>query len=268
MALWKRVRKRAAHRTRIALEYCRAKKDKEVVFLISSHRSGSNFLLGLLNSVPGVSFASEVLHPHMYYGLRSFLISKNSVLRHIEHSLNACEHGLSGAKLLFDQMERHRLAPGDLRRRFPRARFLLLYRRSLVDQFVSWKTAEKTGIWQRTDGFSPPSPLLRIDPEELKRFCLKTRTRYDTFLADPWIKERALVLDYESLAADPQGVFDRKVFPWLGQPASPVFSPFRKQSSGSGQRIQNYAEVLLLARNGWATQDRSAGRRPARTVSP
>ena len=122
---WKIFRKRFAYRTGLYLRNSRSMGAKEPVFILSSRRCGSNFLLGLMNSVPGISLASEILHPDMYYGLRESFISKKSVLRHIALSVNACEQKVCGAKLLLIQMEKRGISAGDLLRILPRARFIV-----------------------------------------------------------------------------------------------------------------------------------------------
>ena len=251
------LRKRSAHRAKIFLKYCFSKKMDNPIFLITTRRSGSNFLLGLLNSVPGVSFASEVLHPDMFYGIRRSLITRNSVLRHIAHSVNACKGRVRGAKLLFIHMRDHRLGLEDLQKRFPRARFILLYRRSMLEQYLSLKIAEATGLWQVTGDTSSSSVSLRIDAEELKRFCLKTKVGYEKLLQNAWLAKQPLILDYETLSADPQGVFDKIVFPWLGLPSSPVSSPSRKRKEDRSQFILNYEEIMRLSGAPWTLQDYS-----------
>src|SRR5207244_4288556 len=104
---------------------------------IATRRSGSNLLLGCLNSIPGVSFASEILNTSMFYGIRGRWITKKTVLRHIAYSINDCKHRICGAKLLKIQLDAHGLHLEDLKKHFPNARFIILYRRSLLEQFVS-----------------------------------------------------------------------------------------------------------------------------------
>ena len=139
----KLVRKRSVHHARIFFTYHLKKEAKEPVFVLAARRTGSNLLLSYLNSVPGVSFALEILNESTYYGIRSQFVSKNAVLRHVAYSLNACENKVCGTKILKTQLETHRIGMDDLTRCFPNARFIILYRKSLVDQFVSLKIAEK-----------------------------------------------------------------------------------------------------------------------------
>ena len=243
---WKIFRKRFAHQTRLYLSSRRSVDAKEPVFILSSRRCGSNFLLGLMNSVPGISMASEILHPDMDYGLRERFISKRAVLRHISLSVNARQQRVCGAKLHLMQMEKRGVSVQDLLRIFPRARFIVLYRRSLLEQFVSLKLAETTGVWETTRPQNIPT-FVRVEREEFWAFCVKMRGKYANLFRDPRLKKQSLVLDYESLSAAPQEIFDRCIFPWLGMPSSPVSSPFRKQNPDIGNRIENYAEARRLA---------------------
>src|SRR5688572_11711882 len=87
---FKLVRKRALHRFTIWRKSTfRRKPLGQPVFIVATRRSGSNLFESFLNSVPGVSFAGEMLNPDMYYGIRKNFIAKRTVLRHIEHSVRA-----------------------------------------------------------------------------------------------------------------------------------------------------------------------------------
>jgi LPS sulfotransferase NodH len=249
------VRKRALYRLRIFVEYHARRRSHEPIFVLATRRSGSNLLVSYLNSVPGAGFAEEILNSDMYYGVRRRSISKKAVLRHILHSVNHCPERLCGAKFLCVHMRRHSLNAADLRALFPAARFLVLYRRSLFDQFLSLKIAEQTGEWRWSESFRLPDAL-RVDPVEFEEYCRMIRGFYQQLLDDPSLSGRSLWVSYEDLAEDPRGVFERALFPFLGVPAVPVSSAMRKQNTARPDRlVENYGEIEPLLKEEWARQE-------------
>ena len=254
----KLVRKRSIHRLKLFLNYQLNKGEKEPVFIITTRRTGSNLFLEHLNSIPQASFASEILNQSMYYGLRSRFISKKTVLRHIAYSINACKENVCGAKIVKMHLEHHRITLEDLREYFPRARFVILYRRSLVDQFLSFKIAETTDTWRWTDQFRLPSSL-EISVTELLEYCKMTKRFYWDIFDRSWLKERALALSYEELVGSPQETFERVVFPFLKLPVSKVTSTARKQNTKKLHEIvHNYQEIIPWIGHPLTTQSYSS----------
>ena len=250
----KLVRKRALHRLRIFLKYSWDRVHKEPVFIITVRRTGSNLLLEYLNSIPGVSFAPEVLNKSMFYGLRARHVSKAAALRHIRHSINDCAHRICGGKLVKVHLDAHRITLEDLKKSFPQARFIILYRESLLEQFVSLKIAETTNRWQSTDTLTLHAPI-HVDKGELEEYCKKMKAFYEEILEKTWLENCSLVLGYEELAANVQKTFDEKIFPFLGLPVSRVNCRLKKQNTRRlSETIDNYNEISLLRTRSWLWQ--------------
>ncbi len=214
--------------------------------MLATRRSGSNLLLDCLNSVPGVSFGSEVLHDRMYYGVRRRWISKRAVLRHIAYSLNDCKERICGCKIIMLRMQWHRLTVSDLVEAFPNARFIILYRKSLIDQFVSLRIAEVTGEWVG-NGKAQSPPRVHVDLESLKVWAQSVRDFYAELLRSPGIRGRSVVISYEELTADLQKTFDQALFPFLQLPPSPVATQLKKQNTRPlSETVENYGEIEPL----------------------
>lgn len=229
----------------MAGKYVLSRQARSPIFIITTRRSGSNFLLSALNSIPGASFAEEILNKNMVYGLRDRFISKKSVLRHIQHSVNYCGSELCGAKLLKIQMEQRNISLEDLKALYPSCRFIILYRKSLLDQFISLKIAESTGtwLWYGGDNFKPPVSL-RIEKEEFLHYSADIRRFYDDLFKLSWVRERSLILSYEELYGDIQRVFDERVFSFLGIPKVQIAAKTCKQNTRMPHEIiENYGEV-------------------------
>ena len=244
----KLFRKRAWHRFRIFFKYYFRRSEKDPVFIIAKRRSGSNLCLSYLNSVPGLNFSPpEPLNPHMYYGVREENISKKTVLNHLAYTLNDNPAKICGFKMLFIRLLKHKLTLDDIRGRFPKTKFLIVYRRSLLEQFVSLKIAEMTDRWQWSRDYTQPETL-KIDTGEFRKFCSETRQFYENILQFPWIRTCARVIAYEDLAADPQRVFDTKIFPFLGIPPVSVSTTMLKQNTRPLEAlVENFEQIRSLS---------------------
>ncbi len=256
----KLIRKRSAYRFKIFLKYHLNRKEKESVFIIATRRTGSNLLLDYLNSIPNVSFAPEILNKSMAYGIRRRLISKKAVLRHIDYSINNCKYKTCGTKLIMAHLEYHQITLEDLKHRFPKARFIILYRRSILDQFISLKIAEATDTWHWTDQFCLPSSI-RVRVPTLLDYCRKIKGFYETLFSHEWLKERSIVLSYEALVESPQEIFKQTVFPFLGLSDSRIAAAAKKQNTKALHEIvQNHKELVRWIKDPLTTQDYSFSR--------
>jgi LPS sulfotransferase NodH len=237
-------------------------------FVLATHRSGSNLLVDYLNRAGGISCHSEVLCPHLAFGPLSRRTSPQAALRHIRRSLQTFSAPIRGCKLMLDQLERCRLAVHDLAEGFPEARFIVLYRQSLAEQFISLKTAALTQQWVLLPGQQVRSARIRVERTELRAYCDQIKSYYTALLATPWLEGRAALLSYEELTADPAYWLGDKICPLVGAAAGHVETEMRKQNTrGFADRIENYREVeaLLLSpycrqSYAWPNQRQSYGR--------
>ena len=82
------------------------------------------------------------------------------------------------------------------------------------------------------------------------------RDFYAELLERDWLREESLILSYEDLDADAQGIFDRSVFPFLGLPSYTVHAKHRKQNTRPlDETISNYEELLPYLNEPWLWQD-------------
>lgn len=253
---FKLVRKRARYRFSIWLKSTfRRTPLGRPLFIVATRRSGSNLFASYLNSVPGVSIAGEMMNPEMDYGIRRRFITKRAVLRHIAHSVKSREGNVVGGKLMYTRLEWHKLALQDVVDRFPSAKFTILYRRSILDQFVSFKIAEMTDRWLWTPDFRLPRPF-RVEPDELLSYARWLKSAYHKVLEFEADERRSLIVCYEDFASDPRGYFDRHVFPFLGLDPVPVSTGMKKQNSLSSEDlIVNFDDIRPLVASGMLTQN-------------
>jgi len=181
-------------------------RDRPVLFVIAQPRTGSYLLLDLLSQDSRVISVDEPLNPDRHPTLD--LHAPRVARAHLDHELAtpfADDHrpSLVVAKLFIGQLQLARLSTQELVRRYPTARFVVLYRRSLLDQFVSLKTADRTGQWRSTDpstGETPDDVRLTFTGGELRAYADAQRCHYANLARQ--LANRGDWLAYEDLTTD------------------------------------------------------------------
>ena len=210
----------------------RRSRPRDPLLVVCQPRTGSTLVFELLNQSPGFSIASEVLHRRIAIGPPP-LPGRAVAALHLDLTLRARTGSVVGAKLHLEQLDHAGLTPSDLLDRYPGARILVLYRQSLLEQYVSMVAARQTGQWRLDAGTRPRPTTVRVDRDELAAFCDVQRTRYQRALDDPAVVAASTILRYEDLAADPVGELRRSLAD-LGLDLDPgVSTTLRRQSSGA-----------------------------------
>jgi len=226
--------------------YIRKRHAKSPFFILCDRRTGSHLFVSYLNSTQKVFFADEIFSQLQPYGLRRWGVSKKMALRHVRHYLNWCKTTVCGVKIFFSDFKELGLEMDDFLREFPHARWFVLYRENMLDQYLSYKLAQKTNEWLRLR--EPPLPSraqIVIDPQDIAAYCTRERSWYASAQNNKILCERALWLSYEELVDDPQKLFDTKVFPFLGVPASTIRTNHLKQNKRSYfEVIANYSKQI------------------------
>ena len=192
------------------------------------------------------------------YGLEPRQVRPETALKHLRRSLHTLDSPIRGCKLMLDQLAQCRLSLDGLLAAFPDARFLVLYRQSLAEQFVSWQLAKATNQWILLDGQNVSEASIPIDPSNLRSYCEKIRAAYRSVLDCSWLPERSVLLSYEELTANPIKWLSEHICPSLAVPYAPPETKLRKQSTQSlSQRVANYDEVAALLASSLCKQDYS-----------
>lgn len=249
--------RRFVHGLPITLAYWWRRTEKEPVFILCAARTGSNLLVSYLNSVPGLSFAGEVLNPETFIGMRARPDSPQKPIAQLRRVLNHGEGRICGMKLFFDHLACNNLAAEDLQTHFPNARYIILYRRSLLAQFLSLDVAVKTRHFRWSKSFRVPAAIC-IDTLRFRHYCGEMKHRYEELVGRVWLRERCALVAYEDLADRPQSIFDDLLFPFLGIASRHVSTSMRKQITQSPEDlIANYEDIRPLIDAGTALQEYS-----------
>ncbi len=252
-------RKRARHRRWLRWRrWVGFPRPRDTCFVLSAGRDGSNLLVSYLESIPQLRTLGEVLNPSLAEGL-ALDEPPDQAFQHIERSLNALGPGIAVVKIHFAQLEDRGIGIDRLAARFPRVKFIVLYRQSLARQYVSIRAAVASGQWLLKNGQARKEPTITLDREGIRGYCAHTRGKLEEVIACPDVMVRAVLISYEQLAEQPQALFDRTVFPFLGLKPRTIQTDLRKQNTRSLREIvENYDEVEDLLTAEEARQDYTA----------
>jgi LPS sulfotransferase NodH len=217
------------------------------LFVLATHRSGSNLLMDYLQALPGVSCASEILCRKFPTGPTPWQVGPRPVIGHIRRSLHPLHDSTRGCKFMLDQLAGSRLTLNELQAAFPSAKYIVLYRQSLVEQYVSKQAALATDQWTLCDERQRKDALVQINPAALRSYCERVGQSYRETLSHSWLRERGLLLSYEQLVADPRRIVREEICSLLEVPAAEPQTYLLKQNRlPLAQRVENYWEVAAL----------------------
>lgn len=249
-----------------------------IVVILSAPRTGSNLLIDLLRSIPGVDVRGEILDPAHQPGrpadakgesaiafVREFVAQLASDLE--RRGAAAPGSGCVGFKAHLDQLRTTEITADNLRNALPAARFVLMHRRDLFAQYVSAQRAMITGEWTAPrDGASTRTPdrvQLQIDADAFRWYRAQCRRWFEEIVALPWY-DAVLSVAYEDLAAAPQKTFDELVLPFLGLPQSRVVTKMTKQiRQPPSALVAGYESIAPIVGEPETILDLPTGWRPA-----
>lgn len=215
-------------------------------FVIASARTGSNLLMDYLNQIPGVHCLSEILNWRSPIA-PSPRTSSAGAIRHIRRSLQSVRTEHRGCKLFFSHLNDFGLGMRDLEVAFPGAKYIVLYREALAEQFVSLEIAQLTDQWLLLPGEKRKQLSITVDPNALRDFCHATRRDYQQLLSHTAIHHRGSIFSYEQLIENPVQSMQEHVCSLLGVRSIEPKAALRKQNPEPlAARVTNYASVGAL----------------------
>jgi hypothetical protein len=253
--LWKTVKKplriawkstaRVRHQACLRWNYrLHRDENKRPLFLLARQRTGGNMVLDYLRSIPDVSMAHEFLNPVFHYGFRPRKNSNESLLLHVRRSVNQLPGTYCGCKILIGQFPVHQISLTEFDEGLRQPRYLLLYRRDILKQFVSLKIAHQTKQYLAQSSEKIRTTDVIVDLDELEDLYRLNAAEYRSVLDIPSVNERCLTFAYEDVIAKPQKLFDRELFPFLETNASPVSTQLVKQNKRPiEETVTNYSDI-------------------------
>lgn len=234
--------RRELFRAKIAGAYYFGKRvPQKHCFILCAPRTGSTLLTSYLNCHPAVFFETELLSQTHPKGLRSRWTSKSAAFNHLRHVLNYLDHPICGAKLMFPHFQMRGISLSELQNEFPKAQWLVLYRRNILDQYLSHKIAWNTALWTQRRGTNRPSLeniRVRLNAKHALEYRDWVLSSYQETLDTEGICKRSIWISYEDLVADSQKLLNGVIFPFLG------VNPCQTRTSLTKQNIWNYPELI------------------------
>jgi len=217
------------------------------LFVIATYRSGSNLLVSYLRQQPNVAMLSEVLSSRLPVGPDIDWLPPQQAIRHIRHCLQSQRAPIRGCKLMLHQLSDCGLSLDDLKREFPTAKYIVLYRQSIGEQFVSHQVAQVTNQYLVRPGERRRQAEIRVDADELRGYCDDIRRRYRDALASHGLESNAVLLSYEELTTDPVHWMQTQVCALLNVPFTGLQTKLVKQNTRPlAEQVTNYRDVASL----------------------
>ncbi len=213
------------------------------VFVLFAARSGSKLLVSSLNHLDGVRLQFEVLNPHFLSPLLQRLFgdqalrfhSKRAAIRYLTKAVTKNGADVYGAKVQFEQLHRAGLTERDLLEYFPQSKCIVLYRRSMSEQYVSLRIAEQMQCWGRATadtGYSPFASTISVRRDELLAYYDRLRTSYNSMCTlRKEYASRLLFVAYEDLRDTLQAQLRERICPFIETDYAPVEPDFLQQKN-------------------------------------
>jgi len=211
--------------------------------ILSSGRSGSTFLIQLLNCHPEIVCKGELLNRnylqvHNLHGANSRVL-----INYILASLIPSKFWLpfTGFKLFNEQLEFCSLHLKDLLTALFYPRMIVLYRESMLETYVSLQIAFKTDVWYSES--NDISEKTKIDWQEFVDYAKTEKARWKRSMMELSMNNEVLFVSYEELIGDMNKTMAR-IFKFLNLDMCHVEAASKKQNPLPLQeKIINYEQI-------------------------
>lgn len=224
---------------------------------VSPRTGGSRFLI-LCNPRSGSSLLSSYLHCHPHINVHDELLNADtqnlpteplSILQQLDDELSTCYPGtVECFKVHVSQLVATNIDPLEFIRRLNLAFVVVVWRRSLLDSFVSLKIAEATNCWYSETSDSKVYQI-HVAEDEFNRFCDETREHWRNMIERIGNHVNFILIEYSSLNQYPDSSV-APVFRACGLQNVPVETAMKKQNPvDPAAKISNWLSLSRTAVN-------------------
>lgn len=208
------------------------------LIVLSAGRSGSSLLVNYLNSNRQIHCHGEVLNSgHEIYGTTEGKTRKE-LIRHVASFFQKRDATYVGAKFLTHQFDELEITVSDVLEVLRRPKVIALYRRSLLETYVSLLIAQETDTWYSTDVINNIS--VTLDLARFHEFAEVQRQRWQNSMREVSRLCSFVCVSYEDLISNRRASSDR-IFAFLDIPSTTVHSESLRQNPGTlKSKISNY----------------------------
>lgn len=214
------------------------------LIVLSAGRSGSSLLVNYLNSNRQIHCHGEVLNSgHKIYGTTEGK-KREELIRHVASFFQKRDVIYVGAKFLTHQFDELDITISDVLEVLRRPKVIVLYRRSLLETYVSLMIAQETDTWYSTDVINNVS--VTLDLAQFHEFAEVQRRRWEDSMREVSKLCSFAYVSYEELVSSPGATVDG-IFSFLNIPPATIHSESIKQNPGSLRRkISNYDSLPAI----------------------
>lgn len=171
------------------------------LLILSDPRSGSSLLSSYLRCHERIFLHGELLNDEIT-GLSN---ESAALLQELDEEMSMCWPGsVEGFKLHLVQLFGRGLEPFELIRRLNIGVVIIIWRRSLLDSFVSLKIAEATDCWYtETEEKINRSIKIHVDEVEFGEYCVKLRSQWQKTIEAIAGRVPCHLIEYTDLVKQP-----------------------------------------------------------------
>lgn len=221
-----------------------SKRKKELTIIISSQRSGTNLLCGILYQYPSVFSNYEILN-ETFYPFASSVNTGSGLYRFLQSASCATDDNIIVSKLFHEHIIKKGLDWVDLAKHFNEFTIFHLVRRDLLAQYASLVAAKQSGEWEtRSDKTTSAKHHVNINLADFRKYSQKSITSdCDASLA---FKNHPnyFRFSYEEFVLDPVTYVCEKLAPRIGVNPFPDAEQWSiKPAVKLEDRIENWSEI-------------------------
>jgi LPS sulfotransferase NodH len=231
--------KKIIHKIELGIAQYTGSKAYKKYIIVTRSRTGSNFLISLLNAHPNIHALGEEFSK---IGNKSTQSIWNQIFCKKPKNIH-----LVGFKLFYyHPLDSEDKSVWEIIQNDPEIRLIHLTRKNLLRTYVSREIAKKTDIWSSNESggklISKELKKIEVNISQCMADIENTINWQNTF-KNRFNNHRVLEINYEQLSNDTQKTM-HKVFDFLETTQHPVTSELKKQNTESlSELISNYTEV-------------------------
>lgn len=186
------------------------------VFIVSTPRSGSNLLENYLVSTGHYKSVGEILSNRRVIGYEKN--NRHKSIQLITFFCNFYPKKPVLIKIHLPQLHNTNLHFSNILTQYPDAKIIILYRKNVLEQFISLKKAKTTKEWrkvtpnQNTDDFT-----MKLHLEEYYAYKALKEAMFTDFVKELQNSNK-IYISYEELTNNKEALFKRTLFPYLQIP--------------------------------------------------
>ncbi|RWS06868.1 uncharacterized protein B4U79_00388, partial [Dinothrombium tinctorium] len=210
--------------------------------ILASPRSGSTLLTNFLKSSYEIDVAGELLN------------SNNSIeehpLNYLKREWRKMTKKMKGFKLFPEQLVERNIRFDDLINTLDVKTVVVIWRKNILEQFVSLEIAEKTGVWHTFD--SPTTTEKIILNEDKLQDYVSIQKQYWRMIAEQWpLRVAPVFVNYEDLiqntSSELKRIFDALLCEFDGE-VPPAYSA-KQNPAPLCEKVINWNELSETAKN-------------------